>query len=189
MKNQHIKVSKFLSYVLRHKPEAIGLKLDPEGWVRVDDLTACAARQGRKLDRNLIAEVVAGNDKRRFAMDSKGNYIRANQGHSIPVDLGLQPVQPPETLFHGTAASAFPSIRETGLQSRRRQHVHLSPDRQTAIKVGRRHGQPMVLKVHSGEMNRAGHAFYLSQNGVWLVDQVPPEFLEEEGISRTEEAE
>jgi putative RNA 2'-phosphotransferase len=189
LKKQHIKISKFLSYVLRHKPEAIGLTLDPEGWAWVDDLIACAARHGRKLDRNLIAEVVAGNDKRRFAMDSNGIYIRANQGHSIPVDLGLQPVLPPETLFHGTAASALPSIRKTGLQSRRRQHVHLSPDRQTAIKVGRRHGKPVILKVHSGAMNRAGHQFYLSQNGVWLVDQVPPEFLEEEGPSKAEEAE
>jgi putative RNA 2'-phosphotransferase len=98
-------------------------------------------------------------------------------------------VRPPEFLFHGTAASALPSIREAGLQSRSRQHVHLSPDRQTAIKVGRRHGKPVVLQVHSGAMNRAGHPFYLSQNGVWLVDQVPPEFLEEEDPSRTEEAE
>lgn len=180
MKKQHIKTSKFLSYVLRHKPEEIGLSLDPEGWARVDDLTACAARHGKILDRDLIEKVVVNNDKRRFSLDRESVHIRANQGHSIPVDLGLQPIPPPETLFHGTAAHFLESIRKSGLHPRNRQHVHLSPDRHTAVKVGRRHGKPVVLTIDAQAMYQAGHRFFLSENGVWLTERVPAEFLKEE---------
>ena len=169
--------SKFLSLVLRHQPEAIGLSLDGEGWARIDELIACAARHRRPLSRERIEQIVAISDKQRFKLSEDGQHIRANQGHSIEVDLKLEPREPPEWLFHGTATRNLESIRTGGLVKRSRQHVHLSPDETTAIKVGQRHGQPVVLRVAALDMHHAGHPFYLSDNGVWLVDAVPPQFL------------
>ena len=170
--------SKFLSLVLRHQPEAIGLTLDAEGWADVDVLIAAAGKHRRALSRERIARIVATSDKQRFKLSDDGQRIRANQGHSIEVDLKLTPRVPPAVLFHGTASRHLDSIRQTGLEKRSRQHVHLSPDEQTAIKVGQRHGKPVVLAVQAGEMHAAGHVFYLSDNGVWLVDAVPSAFLE-----------
>jgi putative RNA 2'-phosphotransferase len=169
--------SKFLSLVLRHQPETIGLALDSAGWAALDELIACAGRHGRKLTRERIEQIVATSDKQRFKLSDDGARIRANQGHSLAVDLQLAPRVPPAVLYHGTAKRNVASIRAGGLEKRARQHVHLSPDVETALKVGQRHGAPVVLEVRAAEMHAAGHAFYLSENGVWLVDCVPPEFL------------
>jgi putative RNA 2'-phosphotransferase len=152
--------------------------LDEQGWADVDELIACAARNGRQLSRELIEEVVATNEKKRFALSRDGSRIRAAQGHSIEVDLGLEPEEPPEILFHGTATRFLPSILAGGLRPGSRQHVHLSLDKATALKVGQRHGKPAVLRIRSRDMWRAGIPFYCSQNGIWLTDRVPPEYLE-----------
>jgi putative RNA 2'-phosphotransferase len=178
MSERITKTSKFLSFVLRHRPERIGLALDDQGWAFIDDLIACAAANGRALDRALIEEVVATNDKQRFALSDDGLRIRASQGHSIDVELGLEPRLPPASLFHGTADRFLGSIRRHGLIRGRRHHVHLSADRDTALRVGSRHGQPVILIVDAAGMHAAGHAFFLSANGVWLTESVPPAFLE-----------
>jgi putative RNA 2'-phosphotransferase len=173
-----VRLSKFLSLVLRHDPGTIGITLDPNGWVPVDELLSAAARKGKSITREQLDEVVATNDKKRFAFSEDGTRIRASQGHSVEVDLALDPVEPPEHLFHGTATRSVESIRAEGLVRQSRQHVHLSPDEETAIRVGQRHGKPVVLIVRSGQMHRDGHAFYRSDNGVWLTASVPPEYLE-----------
>ncbi len=178
MNDKFTSTSKFLSYVLRHNPGEIGLLLDTNGWVAVDELIEKAAKHGRSLTRPLIEQVVTTNDKQRFALSTDGSKIRANQGHSIEVDLALQPQTPPEILFHGTATRFLDSIRQQGLIPGSRQHVHLSAEEATAIKVGQRHGRPVVLRVKAGEMARSGHAFYQSENGVWLVECVAVEFIE-----------
>jgi len=178
MKKEHIKISKFLSLVLRHKPDVIGLKLDENGWALIDELICCAAAGGRSLDRELIKEVVATNDKKRFSISPDGKMIRANQGHSINVDLGLSPIMPPTTLYHGTATRFLESILQKGLRSSGRNHVHLSSDHETAVNVGQRHGKPVVLKVESGAMDSDGHVFYRSENGVWLTKLVPAKYLQ-----------
>lgn len=178
MDGRLVRTSRFMSKVLRHDPGSVGLRLDEAGWVDVDDLLAFAARAGVALDRETLDRVVAENDKKRFAFSDDGRRIRASQGHSVAVELGLQPVAPPEDLFHGTADRNLDSIRAQGLVPGRRTHVHLSADEETAVNVGRRHGRPVVLRVAAGEMHRAGHPFYRSDNGVWLTAAVPPEHLE-----------
>lgn len=173
-----VKVSKFLSLVLRHQPERIGLVLDENGWADIDTLIERAGAHGVALTRALIAEVVATSDKQRFALDAAGGRIRANQGHSVDIDLALEPTEPPAILFHGTAATTVAEIRIGGLKPGQRQHVHLSPDEATAIKVGQRHGRPVVLRVFAGKMWAKGTPFFCSANGVWLTSAVPPEFIE-----------
>lgn len=174
-----VKVSKFLSLVLRHAPEKIGLQLDAQGWADVDELLEKLARRGRHVSLALLQEVVAKNDKQRFTFSADGKRIRANQGHSIAaVDLGLEPKPPPALLYHGTARRNLDSIRVSGLWAASRNHVHLSADAQTAVAVGRRHGKPVVLTVRSGEMATRGHAFFLSDNGVWLTAAVAPQFID-----------
>jgi len=172
-----VKISRYLSKHLRHTPERIGLTLMPGGWVRVDDLMAACARNQMIFSRDDLTQVVANNDKQRFAFDETGTLIRANQGHSVEVDLELPPAEPPLVLYHGTGAQFVESILEKGLLKMSRQHVHLSKDVATAIKVGSRHGRPVVLQVDSGAMHTDGNLFYLSANGVWLTDQVPPKYL------------
>jgi len=169
--------SKFLSLILRHKPEEIGLTLDPNGWASIEELIALAAARGTQLSRAQIETIVAESDKQRFAISADGTKIRANQGHSVGIALGLAPQTPPEQLFHGTATRFLDSIRASGLHSASRQHVHLSSDLSTAEKVGSRHGKPVILTVESGQMARDGHLFYLSENGVWLTDAVPAKYL------------
>ncbi|SHF32361.1 RNA 2'-phosphotransferase [Streptoalloteichus hindustanus] len=176
-RNDLVRVSKRLSLVLRHRPETIGLTLDPAGWVAVDDLLAALASHGRPLSRERLDEVVANNDKRRFAYDGTGRRIRANQGHTVPVDLGLAAVTPPPTLFHGTVERFLPAILREGLRPMRRQEVHLSTDRATAVQVGRRRGEPVVLRVDAAAMAAAGHEFRVSANGVWLTRSVPAAYL------------
>jgi len=172
-----VRTSKFLSFVLRHQPEAIGLCLDPAGWADVADLIRLANASGRPLDRELLFLIVETNDKQRFALDETRSRIRANQGHSIQVDLGLVPQAPPAVLFHGTASRFTDSIREHGLVPGARTHVHLSQDRTTARAVGSRHGQPVVLSVDAAAMHTAGTEFRLAHNGVWLVLHVPVAFI------------
>ncbi|MEU9356544.1 RNA 2'-phosphotransferase [Streptomyces sp. NPDC051784] len=170
-----VKVSKYLSKHLRHEPGRIGLELDPAGWVAVDELLRACARHGFAITRQELDHVVAVNDKRRFTVT--GERIRANQGHSVEVDLGLPPAEPPAYLYHGTVGGSLAAIRSEGLRPMNRHHVHLSPDRETAVRVGARRGKPVVLTVDAGAMHRAGHVFHVSANGVWLTDAVPPAFL------------
>lgn len=177
METKLVKHSRFLSLVLRHHPETIGLSLDEQGWVEVTDLLAKMNAAGRKIDRAELEQVLATNDKQRFAFSEDGLRIRASQGHSIAVDLALKPEVPPKELFHGTADRNLESIQTRGVLSGQRQQVHLSCDHETAIKVGSRHGKPIVLSINAEAMHEAGHEFFLSENGVWLTDRVPPEFV------------
>lgn len=170
-----VKVSKYLSKHLRHQPERIGIALDPNGWVEIDVLLRAAAAHRFPITRAELDHVVATNDKRRFAVE--GGRIRASQGHTVAVDLGLPPAEPPAYLYHGTVARNLDAIRAEGLRPMDRQHVHLSPDRETATRVGARRGRPVILSVDAGAMHRAGHVFHVSANGVWLTDCVPPEYL------------
>lgn len=172
-----VKLSRRMSKALRHAPAEFGLTLDAGGWVDVEDLVAALNSPQHPTTRELIEHVVATSDKQRFAVDATGARIRANQGHSVPVDLGLESVTPPELLFHGTVERFLPAIRRDGLKPMKRHHVHLSADETTATRVGQRRGEPVVLRVDAAGMVRAGHVFYRSTNGVWLVDRVPPQFL------------
>ena len=182
-----VKHSKFLSLVLRHRPEIAGLHLDANGWTSVDALLEGCARQGHPLSRIELEEVVKSNDKRRFSFSEDGRRIRANQGHSVPVELGHPPVPPPEILFHGTTRGRISSIRRQGLLKGKRHHVHLSPDAATAHKVGSRRGPAVVLQVLAGTMHIQGYRFYCSENGVWLCETVPPQYiLFPESSDRTE---
>ncbi|ATW49435.1 RNA 2'-phosphotransferase [Streptomyces peucetius] len=170
-----VRVSKYLSKHLRHQPDRIGITLDENGWVEIDELMRAAAEHGFRFTRAELDHVVAVNDKRRFTIE--GSRIRANQGHTVDVDLGLPPAQPPEYLYHGTVASSLDAIRAEGLRPMARHDVHLSPDRETATRVGARRGRPVVLSVHAGAMHRAGLVFRVSANGVWLTASVPREFI------------
>lgn len=172
-----IKISKRLSFVLRHDPDAIGIKLDAQGWTPVRDLLAALRKDGMRLDEARLRYVVETNDKRRFTLSEDGQRIRAAQGHSIEVDLGLAPMEPPAVLYHGTAAASLDSIWASGILPKSRQQVHLSGDRETAMKVGSRHGRAVVLVVDAAGMAAAGHTFCRADNGVWLTDQVPSAFL------------
>ncbi|MFI0930329.1 RNA 2'-phosphotransferase [Streptomyces sp. NPDC021019] len=174
-----VKVSKYLSKHLRHQPERIGLTLDENGWVAVEELLRAAALHGSAISRAELDHVVTANDKRRFTIcrGVEGDRIRAHQGHTVAVDLGLPPAEPPAYLYHGTVARVMDAIRTEGLRPMARHHVHLSPDRETATRVGARRGRPLVLTVDAGAMHRAGHVFRVSANGVWLADAVPPRFL------------
>lgn len=171
------RTSKFISKVLRHEPESIGLTLETGGWVLVADLLSGLATAGTRITREELEAVVARCDKQRFAFDETGTKIRANQGHSAEVDLQLEPAEPPAELFHGTARTNLAAVLRDGLNKMARHHVHLSADAATATKVGQRHGPPVVLVVDAGKMRAAGHEFFCSANGVWLVEAVPPEYL------------
>jgi len=178
MNSKLISSSKFLSLILRHEPGKVGLTLDAQGWAHIDELITLSQRNGKKIDRALIEEIVTTNDKQRFIISDDGTKIRANQGHSVSIDLGLQPSEPPLILYHGTATRFLQSIREQGLLHSSRQHVHLSAEKATAINVGSRHGLPVVLHVAARKMHEQGHHFYLSENGVWLTEHVPVSFIE-----------
>jgi putative RNA 2'-phosphotransferase len=173
-----VRLSKLLSLVLRHRPERIGLELDANGWAEVEQLLARLPRAGVTLERAELDAIVRESDKRRFALSDDGRRIRASQGHSIEVELGYPPTRPPARLFHGTAERNLAKIREHGIHRGRRHHVHLSATRTTAESVGRRHGKPIVLVVDATRMHAAGHVFFISANGVWLVTHVPPEYID-----------
>lgn len=170
-------ISKFLSLILRHQPETIGLILDAHGWADVDELISKANHHGKAISYDSLVKVVANNDKQRFSLSEDGLKIRANQGHSLTIDLALTAKQPPEVLYHGTATRFLSSILAIGLKPQARQHVHLSQDKATAIKVGQRHGKPMVLEIAAATMQQDGYSFFLSDNQVWLTDTVPANYL------------
>src|SRR5579864_4688475 len=172
-----VTVSKFLAKHLRHAPDALGLMLQPGGWVSVDDLLTASERAGFPITYDELIECVETNDKKRFALNAAGDLIRANQGHSVEVDLQLEEKQPPAVLYHGTVERFLASIMAEGLKKGKRHHVHLSKDTDTARKVGARRGKPVILRVDAGKMHSQGFKFFLSVNGVWLTDAVPPSFL------------
>jgi putative RNA 2'-phosphotransferase len=172
-----VRTSKFLSLVLRHKPEAAGIALDENGWVNVDELLSGCKKHGHPLTLEQLLEVVETNDKKRFALNENGTKIRASQGHSVEVDLKLEAKMPPTVLYHGTATRFMGLIEKEGLKKMTRQHVHLSATQETAQKVGARHGKPIIYTVDAAKMHQDGFTFFLSENGVWLVDSVPMEYL------------
>lgn len=183
MRSALVKKSKFLSLVLRHNPQAAGVMLDANGWVSVSDLLAGAAVTNVHISMEDLVEIVETNEKRRFALSEDQTRIRASQGHSITVDLELFPAEPPEILFHGTGAQNRAAIVREGLRKMKRQHVHLSPDPETARRVGMRHGTPIVFQIDAARMADGGVPFYRSANGVWLVDAVDPAYLSEESFT------
>jgi putative RNA 2'-phosphotransferase len=174
---QTIKISKFLSLVLRHDPHSIGLELDENGWVGVLSLISKVGPKFPGFNMAMLEEVVANNNKKRFAFNEDKTKIRANQGHSIQVDLDYEPVLPPEILYHGTVGRYSNIIAKEGIKKMSRHHVHMSKDLQTAVVVGTRRGEAVILKVKAGEMHRAGFEFFVSPNGVWLTDFVPPAYI------------
>lgn len=181
MDNKQLSVtSKFLSYVLRHEPQAIGLQLDSEGWANIESLIAGAAKSGINLNKSIIQAIISSSDKKRFSLSSDGKSIRAAQGHSAAgVNLQHTEKEPPEFLYHGTATRFLESIYQQGLQPGSRHHVHLSSDAKTAIAVGMRHGRAAVLKIAALKMYSQGFKFFQSENGVWLVESVPTDFIHE----------
>ena len=172
-----IKLSKFLSLVLRHEPSAAGITLDEHGWADVEALLSGVCRTGRRIDMDTLERIVRENNKQRYSFNEDHTKIRANQGHSLYVDVELKEAQPPQYLYHGTAPRFLPAIRQEGIRKMGRQHVHLSGDFQTALAVGRRHGTPVVITINAEAMARDGVALYLSANGVWLCDYVSPEYF------------
>lgn len=178
MNEKHKKhIGKFISLVLRHEPQQIGLELDSNGWADVQDLISKSAQHGVHFNNEELEEIVETNDKKRYSFNDDKTLIRANQGHSIQVDLELNAVEPPEYLYHGTADRFLDSIREKGISKMSRQHVHLSKEKDTASNVGSRHGRVVVLMVQSGQMYKDGIEFYISDNGVWLTDYVDPKYI------------
>lgn len=171
------KISKLLSYVLRHHPELIDLTLDKQGWANVEELITKSINDTQGFTFEELDEIVETNDKKRFIFNEDKTKVRANQGHSIGIDLALKPQQPPEFLYHGTAQNNVGSILEKGIEKRSRQHVHLSLDKETATKVGMRHGKPIILTIRTGKMFEDGILFYLSENGVWLTDFVDAQYI------------
>lgn len=170
-------ISKFLSLVLRHQPETISIQLDQNGWTDINELIEKANNYGIKFDRETLNQIVETNSKKRFAFNDTQDKIRACQGHSVEIELGYINQKPPEILFHGTAEKFVQSILDTGLQKRNRQHVHLSSDLETAKKVGQRHGKPFIFQVLAEQMYNDNFKFFISDNGVWLTDNVPPKYL------------
>lgn len=178
-KNSLTQLSKFLSYTLRHHPESIGLELDSHGWAHIPTLIHKANREGKDLSREKLQKVLESGTKNRFTLSDDGGYIRAGYGHSIEVDLSLSPQAPPDILYHGTARKNIKSIMKNGLHSADRNYVHLSAAKDDAVSVGQRHGKPVVLTVNSQKMHETGYPFYRSESekGIWMVDEVPPEFI------------
>jgi putative RNA 2'-phosphotransferase len=174
---QLVTISKYLSKHLRHEPEALGLTLEPGGWVNVKALLAACADHDFPITRQQLDEVVSHDSKQRYSFDEDRLRIRANQGHSTPVDLQLEEAAPPPLLYHGTGAKSVAAILVEGLNKMARHHVHLSLDVETAIRVGQRHGTPVVFVVEAAAMHAKGVPFFRSENDVWLVDAVPPAFL------------
>lgn len=171
-------ISKLLSLALRHHPESLNVVLDKNGWANVDAVLEGLYKKGYSIGIDELQQVVDTNSKKRFALSDDFSKIRASQGHSIEVDLGLSPITPPEFLYHGTSVDTVPAIRKSGIEKRSRQFVHLSPDKETAKAVGSRHGIPYILTIRSGDMHREGGIFYQSENGVWLTEEVPSKYIE-----------
>ena len=172
-----VQTGKFISRVLRHSPQTIGIELDKNGWADVAELIAGLNRKGHSIDMAGLEDIVATNNKKRYSFNEDKTKIRANQGHSVDVDLELKAAVPPDVLFHGTADRFIEGIKENGLQKQNRNHVHLSADWETAESVGKRHGRPVVLVIEAGKMRKDGYVFYLSENGVWLTGEVPSGYI------------
>jgi putative RNA 2'-phosphotransferase len=170
-------ISKFLSLILRHEPQKIDLILDQSGWAEIEELLNKSARKGISFSIDELEEIVSTNDKQRFSFNHDKTMIRANQGHSINIDLKLKPTVPPEYLYHGTAEKFVASILREGIKKMSRQHVHLSKDKDTATKVGSRHGRPTILTILSGKMYEDGIEFFISDNGVWLTEYVDTKYI------------
>lgn len=177
MKTDKVKISKFMSLVLRHKPEVINLKLDAEGWCDTKALLKGMRNNKFDITLDIMKEVVETNNKQRFAFNKDFSKIRANQGHSVKVDLKLKEQKPPNVLYHGTVWTNIESIKKNGLQKQKRHHVHLSVDKETALSVGKRYGEPVILEIDSGLMYNNGVKFYISENGVYLTDTVEPQYI------------
>ncbi len=175
---QHRHLSKFLSLILRHKPETIGLQLDENGWANVEELIQKINATGQSIDHELLNSIVVTNDKQRFAFNEDKTLIRASQGHSIEVELQLKETQPPAFLYHGTVDKYITAIKAEGLKKMSRQHVHLSSSKETATLVGSRRGKPVILIIDAPKMCEDGHLFYLSENNVWLTDCVPAQYIQ-----------
>lgn len=173
-----IRTSKYLSLVLRHEPERVGLKLSEAGWVGVNELLQAVNANGVALTLEQLQHIVATSDKKRYAFSEDGQRIRASQGHSVEVDLQYPAQTPPEILYHGTATRFLDGIRQDGLQRMERHDVHLSAETKVTLQVGGRHGKPVLLTIRAGDMHRGGFVFRCSANGVWLVDHVPPQFIQ-----------
>ena len=185
------KISKYMSMILRHRPEAIGLQLDSHGWADVRELIRGIKARYPDFSREMLEEIVRTDEKQRYSFDQHGMRIRANQGHSVHVDVDMEEKDPPEILYHGTGRKSLSSILEKGLLPGNRLFVHLSGDTETARKVGARHGDPVIFIVHAGQMARDGYAFRISANGVWQIPQVPVQYLEltyagPEGVSESD---
>lgn len=178
-KKAHTNLSKLLSLILRHKPQTIGIELSKDGWTDTTVLIQKINEHGYPLNFETLVTIVETNNKKRFAFNEDRSKIRANQGHSLKVDLEYQPKSPPAELYHGTAEKYLDSIYETGLEKRNRLHVHLSKDVETAYKVGEGHGKPVTLKILAKQMHANGFVFYESDNGVWLTDEVPVKYIRE----------
>jgi putative RNA 2'-phosphotransferase len=174
-------LSRFLSFVLRHKPDAICLTLDTQGWVSIDELIDKSTAAGTRLERDDVLRIVETSEKKRFTLSEDGLRIRAAQGHSVAVDLGLEPREPPAVLYHGTATRFLDRILAEGLTPQGRQQVHLSTDQETAQHVGQRHGKPVVLQIDARRMHQEGFEFFLAENGVWLTQHIPAAFLKQLG--------
>lgn len=177
-----VKLGRFLSLVLRHEPGAAGIMLDENGWADVEELLSGVRNSGRQIDMDTLERIVRENNKQRYSFNEDHTKIRANQGHSIQVDVELKETKPPQYLFHGTASRFLPSIQREGIRKMERQYVHLSADFQTALAVGRRHGSPVVLTVDAAAMARDGVTFYLSANGVWQCEYVSPKYFAKSGV-------
>ena len=171
------KLSKFISLILRHKPEEIGISLDDFGWAEVEDLINGINTSGRNIDMNILEEIVRTDNKQRYSFNEDKTKIRANQGHSIPVKVELKELAPPSTLYHGTATKSIEGIKQLGIKSMSRLYVHLSKDFETAKQVGERHGECVVLVINAKRMYENGIKFYLSENGVWLTEYVDPKYI------------
>lgn len=177
MQKSDVRLSRFLSLVLRHRPEVAGVTLNANGWTNINALVQGAQQKGVPLTPKALHRVVETNDKHRFEISADGQRIRARQGHSVSVDLNLAPETPLATLYHGTIARALPAIRREGLRAMSRHHVHLSPDRETALRVGQRRGEPIILEIDAAALHARGVLFYRTDNGVWLTDAVPPDAI------------
>lgn len=171
------RLSKLLSYILRHKPSAYEIVLDENGYTNVDELISKLNTHNENINFEILQYIVNTNNKKRFAFNDDLTKIRASQGHSVDVELGYTEQQPPDVLYHGTVEKFLASILKDGLQKMQRHHVHLSADKTTATKVAERRGKPIILEIKTGEMFAAGYKFYLSDNGVWLTDLVPVRYI------------
>ena len=189
-REKYSSLSRFIAKILRHEPEIIGITLDSHGWAKVSDLISGIAKTSRQIDIDILREIVATDRKGRYSFSDDGEFIRANQGHSLNVDAELEEREPPEILYHGTSQDTVPIINAEGLKPMTRLYVHLSKDYNTAIQTGKRkgdHKHPFVYIVKAGEMFRDGHKFFISANGVWQVKFVPPKYLEEKSQNRDAE--